>query len=214
MIRSGWGSALPRRLVLVAAAALIPVLAGCEAGNNAPTLQFHPPTDAAAAVVGQLSIKNVFVLGAPIGFSLRKGQSASLFLALVNDGAPDTLTSITAPGTAASVTLPPGGILVRYQHPVLLTGPKPAVFLTGLTRSVTGGSNIKLVLTFRNAGPITLVVPVMARAAHYVTYGTPPSPTPRASTTRRHAGGAVSPSPSPTVSGLSPSPTPTTSPSR
>jgi copper(I)-binding protein len=201
VIRSGWGSALPRRLVLVAAAAVIPVLAGCEAGSNAPTLQFHYPTDAAGTVVGQLSIRNVFVLGAPLGSSLQKGQSASLFLALVNDGAPDTLTSVSAPGTAASVTLPAGGITVRDQHPVFLTGPKPAVFLAGLTRIVTGGSNITLVLTFRNAGPVTLVVPVMARAAHYVTYGTPPSPAPSASPTKHHVlvvtpKAAVSPSPS------------------
>ncbi len=178
MIRSGWGSALPRRLVLVAVAALIPALAGCEAGNNAPTLEFHAPTDGATASVGQLSINNVFVVGAPLGFSLHRGQSASLFLALVSDGAPDTLTSITAPGTAASVPLPAGGITVRNMHPVLLAGPKPVVFLADLTRSVAGGTDIKLVLTFRNAGPVTLLVPVMARAQHYVTYGTPPSSTP------------------------------------
>ncbi len=192
MIRSGWGSALPRRLALAAVAALIPVLAGCEAGNNAPTLQFHYPTDAAGTAVGQLSIRNVFVLGAPLGFSLHKGQSASLFLALVSDGRADTLTSITAPGTATSVALPAGGIPVRYQHPVLLTGPKPTVFLTNLIRSLRGGTDIKLVLNFRNAGPVTLVVPVMARASHYVTYGTPPSPTPTVGSS------TVGPSPTPT----------------
>jgi copper(I)-binding protein len=202
VIRSGWGSALPRRLVL-AAAALIPVLAGCEAGNNAPTLEFHAPTDGATASVGQLGISNVFVVGAPLGFSLRKGQSASLFLALVNDGAPDTLTSITAPGTAASVALPAGGITVRNMHPVLLTGPKPTVFLADLTRSLTGGADIKLVLTFRNAGPVTLLVPVMARAAHYVTYGTPSSST----LTPPPAGVTMPPSPTATP-GLSTTPTP------
>jgi hypothetical protein len=205
VIRSGWGSALPRRLLLVGVAALIPALAGCEAGNNAPTLKFHYPTDAAGTVVGQLSIRNVFVLGAPLGFSLHKGQSASLFLAVVSDGAPDTLTSIDAPGTATSVTLPAGGITVRDQHPVLLTGPRPAAFLTNLTRSVPGGTDVKIVLNFRNAGPVTLVVPVMARAAHYVTYGTPPSPTPSVSPTKHHGrfaspGITLPPSPSPSAS--------------
>lgn len=209
-MRSGWGCALPRRLVLVAAAALLPVLAGCEAGNNAPTLEFHAPTDGATASVGLLGISNVFVVGAPLGFSLHKGQSASLFLALVNDGAPDTLTSITAPGTAASVPLPAGGITVRNMHPVLLTGPKPTVFLADLTRSLSGGTDIKLVLTFRNAGPVTLFVPVMARAAHYVTYGTPASPTasptPSATPTRHHR---ATPTPSGTATpGLSTTPTP------
>ena len=205
MIRSGWGTTVLRRLVLLAVAALIPVLAGCEAGNNAPTLQFHPPTDAAGTNVGLLSIQNVFVVGAPLGFSLHTGQSASLFLALVNNGPEDTLTSIKAPGIAASVTLPAGGIPVRRLHPVLLTGPKPAVFLSNLTRSLPSGTSIKLVLNFRTAGPVTLVVPVMARAAHYVTYGTPPSPTPSATkTSKRHRvnpfAPVVNPSPSPTAS--------------
>ena len=34
-----------RRPLLASAAALLPVLAGCEAGNQAPTLEFHVPTD-------------------------------------------------------------------------------------------------------------------------------------------------------------------------
>jgi hypothetical protein len=171
--RSGWRGTLSRRLVLGAAAALIPVLAGCEAGNNAPTLQFHYPTDAAGTVVGDISIRNVFVLGAPLGSSLHTGQSASLFLAIVNDGAPDRLQSISAPGTATSVSLPSGGVPVIDGHPVFLSGPKPQLVLTDLTRTVNSGSTIKLQLTFQKAGLVTLVVPVMARATHYVTYAPP-----------------------------------------
>jgi copper(I)-binding protein len=173
VIRSGWRGTLSRRLVLGAAAVLIPVLAGCEAGNNAPTLQFHYPTDAAGTVVGDISIRNVFVLGAPLGSSLHTGQSASLFLAIVNDGTPDRLQAISAPGTATSVTLPSGGVPVVDGHPVFLSGPKPQLVLTDLTRTVTSGSTIKLQLTFQKAGLVTLVVPVMARATHYVTYAPP-----------------------------------------
>ncbi len=175
MIRSGWRTALPRRLVLGAAAVLLPVLAGCEAGNNAPTLQFHYPTDTAGTVVGDLSIRNVFVLGAPLGSNLHKGQSASLFLAVVTDGAPDKLLAIAAPGTAASVTLPGGGVPITYQHPVFLSGPKPQLVLVDLTRTVTSGSTIKLQLTFQKAGVVTLLVPVMPRAERYQTYA-PPQP--------------------------------------
>jgi hypothetical protein len=183
VIRSGWGNALPRRLVLVAAALLIPVVAGCEAGNNAPTLQFHYPTDTAGfppdtagSTAGNLAIRNVFILGAPIGQELRKGQSASLFLAMVNSGPPDKLISITALGNATAVVLPAGGVPVLDGHPVFLSGPKPQVFLVGLTRNITSGSSIRLNLTFQHAGTITLLVPVMPRAAHYATYA-PPQPT-------------------------------------
>ena len=207
MIGCGWRSALPRRLVLVAAAALIPVLAGCEAGNNAPTLQFHPPTDTAAATVGDLAIRNVFVLGAPLGRNISKGQSASLFLALASNGAPDKLLSISAPGTAASVTLP-GSIPVVAGHPVLLSGPRPQVILTDLTRALPNGTTVRLVLTFQKAGPIIMVVPVMARATHYVTYAPPqpivslsPSPSATAAKHRKsHPSPSATPSPLPSAS--------------
>jgi copper(I)-binding protein len=210
LIGTGWGSALPRRLVLVAVAALIPVLAGCEAGNDAPTLEFHAPTETAGTAVGDLAIRNVFVLGAPLGRELAKGQSASLFLAMVNTGAPDQLISITAPGTAASVKLP-GTVPVTFGHPVFLSGPKPQVVLTDLTQPLASGTTIRLVLTFQKAGPVTLIVPVMARATHYATYA-PPQPAPSATlalTTAKHRKAHASASPTATAS-TSPSPSPST----
>jgi len=181
VIRSGWRSALSRGLVLGAAAVLIPVLAGCEAGNEAPTVEFHYPTDAAGTVVGNISIRNVFVLGAPLGSQLHTGQAASLFLAIVNNGSPDRLLSITAPGSATSVSLPSGGVPVIFQHPVFLSGPKPQLVLTGLTRDIANGTTVKLQLTFQKAGVVTLEVPVVPRAAHYATYA-PPQPTTAVST--------------------------------
>jgi copper(I)-binding protein len=212
VIRSGWKNALPRRLVvpgrlaLVAAAALIPLLAGCEAGNNAPTLDFHYPTDAAGTQIGKLSIRNVFIVGAPLGSSLAPGQSASLFLALVNLGKPDRLLSISAPGSASAVVLPGGSIAVNTRQPVYLSGPRPKAYLVGLTRTLTSGSDIKLVLHFRKAGPVTLMVPIFAKAAHYVTYSPPPSPTP-STTGGKHHRAKHSP-----ASGTSPTPTPSPTP--
>jgi copper(I)-binding protein len=213
VIRSGWRSRLPRRLVLVAAAALIPVLAGCEAGTNAPTINFHYPTDAAGTVTGDISIRNVFVLGPGLGTNLRAGQSASLFMALVNTGAPDRLLSISAPGTATSVSIPSGGVPVLTNDPVLLNGPKPVLVLVHLTRTVLSGSSLKLVLTFRNAGTITLQVPVFPRALHYQTLSPPPAPTPSATVTAtgkkgKHHKANASASPTPSAS-VTPTPTPT-----
>jgi len=209
VFRSGLRSALPRRLVLVAVALLIPILAGCEADNDAPSLQFHYPTDTAgyppdsagSSAMGNLSIRNVFVLGAPIGRNLVKGQSASLFLALINGGAPDKLVSISAPGSATAVTLPAGGVPVVYGHPVFLSGPKPQLVLVGLTRTLRSGSSLRLNLTFQKAGTISLVVPVMPRAVQYETYA-PPQPTatttvsPTATSTPKSHGSHPSPTPS------------------
>ncbi|HEY2505305.1 MAG TPA: hypothetical protein VGI58_02225 [Streptosporangiaceae bacterium] len=199
MIRSGWSSTLPRRLVLVAAAALIPVLAGCEAGNNAPTQNFHPPTDSAGTAVGDLNIRNVFVLGAPLGKHLQAGSSASLFLSLINTGKPDRLVSISAPGTASAVTLPAGGINLRAGQPVFLSGPQPEAFLTDLSHPLTSGTNIKLVLHFLKAGPVNLEVPVMPHVLQYGTLSPPPAVA-TATPAAPHGHRRVTPSPSPSPS--------------
>jgi copper(I)-binding protein len=207
--RSRWAGALSHRLVLVAAVALIPVVAGCEAGNNAPTLNFHYPTDAAGTAVGDLSIRNVFVLGGPIGHDLAKGDSASVFLALINTGAPDKLIKISAPGTAASVTLPAGGIAVVTGHPVYYAGPMPRVVLDDLTRPLLSGSDIKLVLTFEKAGPVKLQVPVLPRANQYATLE-PPLPAAVTPAAAAHASAQTTPTPSASAV-ASPTPSPAAS---
>jgi hypothetical protein len=191
-----------RRLLLISAVALIPVLAGCEAGTQAPTLEFHVPTDSATANADNdnLAIRNVFVLGAPLGASLQPGDTASVFFSLVSIAGSDRLLSITAPGSAASVTLPGGSLLVRANHPVLLNGPQTKAYLVGISRKIRGGSTLTLVLNFQRAGQVSLVVPVMARAAHYLTYGpAPTAATPAASAPATPAASA-SPTPSPSAS--------------
>jgi copper(I)-binding protein len=201
VISSGHGAALLRRLFIFAIAALVPVLAGCEAGNNAPTLEFHPTSDGAGTVHDGIAIRDVFVLGAPLGSRLVKGQSAGLFLALVNNGSADKLLSISAPGSAQSVTLPGGGVSLASQQAVLLTGPAPEVILNDLTKALTGGSAIRVILNFEKAGSVTLEVPVMPRAQYYATFSPAPSPTPSPTATAvkgNHA--SASPSPSPTNS--------------
>jgi copper(I)-binding protein len=169
VIRSRRRPARPRRLLVLAIAALIPALAGCEAGTNAPTQEWHNPTDGVGIVHDNISIRNVFVLGAPLGSALPPGQSAGVYLAMINDGSPDKLLSITAPGTAISLA---------SQQAVLLTGPAPKVILEGLTRQLNGGGSVVLVMNFQNAASVTLNVPVMPQAQYYSTYSTAPTPTP------------------------------------
>jgi hypothetical protein len=207
------GLVVPRRLLAVAAAALLPVMAGCEAGDNAPTLQFHYPTEGAGTVVGNIAIRNVFVVGAPLGQHLGIGQSAGLYLALVNSGPDDRLLGVAAPGTSSSVTLPSPTIPLGAS-PVLLQGPAPQAYLTGLVRPLINGQNITITLTFQNAGTVTLAVPVIAKANFWATYAPAPTPTPTAVTPtstasphgrhgRRHrhpSSPSISPTPSPTGS--------------
>lgn len=175
MIRSR-RSLLPLRgLVVVAAVGLVPAVAGCEAGANAPTQQWHQPTPGASAIVNDtLRINNMFVLGPAPGLTLPRGASAGVFLALANDGAPDRLISMTAPGAAAAVLVPTGGIRVGAQQSLFLTGPAPRVLLRHLTRTLNGGQYIRVNMEFQNAGHVSLLVPVMPRTAAYGTFSPAP----------------------------------------
>ena len=197
----------PRRILIAAAAALIPMIAGCEAGTNAPSLNWHPPTDGTYHAIGDITISNAFVLGAPIGAALQKGQNAGLFLGLVNTGPPDRLVSVSAPGVARSVLLPGNQIPLPTQHAVLLTGPRPTVILEDLLHPIPDpatkwSSVIKITLTFAIAGQVTIKVPVIPRANFYTTLQpapapTTPSPTPSSS---KSAKSSASASPSPSAS--------------
>jgi copper(I)-binding protein len=205
--RSSHGARLPRRIAVALAFAVIPVIAGCETGQNAPTLQWHQPTDGSSAAAGSITISNVFVLGAPLNQSLQPGQSAGLYLGLTNTGSPDRLIKVRAPGTAASVMLPHGSISVPSQHAVLLTGPKPVVVLQNLTRQLSGGSVVTIVLEFQNAGTVHLQVPVVSQDQYFSTFSPAPTASPSASpspsgtsSARHHKKATATPTPSPSPS--------------
>jgi copper(I)-binding protein len=199
---------MPRRLLIVAAAALIPAVAGCEAGDNAPSLEWHYPTVGSGTEVRGISIRNVFVLGAPDSAALPAGQQAGLYFALVNTGNPDALVSVQAPGSASAVTIPHGSIPLPHDKVVVLGGPQPQALLTGLTRPLPGGSVLTIVLNFQNAGSVSLRVPVIPQSGSYATFSPAPTatPTPTASTAVKAAKAAkakmrhhASPSPSPSA---------------
>jgi copper(I)-binding protein len=192
-----------RRACAVAAVAILPVLAGCEAGADAPVLHWHPPTSGASATIkegtGEIAIRNVFVLGAPTGATLPAGSSAGLFVGLVNTGPRDRLIRVSAPGAATSVTMPAGGVLLARDTSALLTGPAPELILTGLTRSLPGGTYIKVLLTFARAGTVSLDVPVIPRSTPFATFSPAPtaSPTPSATGKHKHRGQGATATPSP-----------------
>ena len=154
------------------------------------------------------------MLGASLNSSLAAGQSAGLFLALYNNGSPDRLLSISAPGIATSVRLPGGTVSLAQDKEILLTGPQPKVILTGLTRGLPGGSFIRMVMDFQNAGRVTLSVPVLERTQYYSTFSPAsrpsPSPSPKATRTGKATatpgatsipGPSATPTPSPSGSG-------------
>jgi copper(I)-binding protein len=174
--------AVIRRSLLAGAVALLvlPVLAGCEAGNDAPTLEFHPASSGAHATVNGITISNAFVLAAPSGSSLPAGSNAGLFMGMFNSGGnDDTLTSVSLPyGGATSVSINGGSVTVPAYSSANLTGPTPAVVINGLSAPLSGGQSITVTLNFSNAGPIQLPVPVEPQSYYYSTYLQPPAATP------------------------------------
>jgi copper(I)-binding protein len=184
VIRARSGKTAAGRLLLGAGALalLTGAIAGCEAGQNAPTLQFHPASFGANTVFNGIQITNAFVLGAPTGSTLPSGSSASLFVSLYNGGNnSDTLVSATAAGTAMSISLSGGTVtLPAMAAPVNLTGPQPKVVLENLAQPLRGGTNIPVTFDFQHAGAVTLQVPVEPQSFQWATFSPPASATPGA----------------------------------
>ena len=164
-----------RRLLFGALAVLVPALAGCEAGLNAPTLEYHPAAFGGYATHDGITIDNAFVLGSSTGVAVP--QAGVFFSVVSQDG--DRLVSISAPGTAPLVRISGGAVNLPPQVPANLTGPEPEVVLTGLSSPLTAGSAITMNFDFAKAGTVTMQVPVEPHAYEYATYSPPPAiPTP------------------------------------
>ena len=190
------------RLAVAAAVAGLAIgVSACEAGNNAPTLEFHPQSAGLDVMTHDIKIINAFVLGAATG-PIAAGHSAGVFLAIYNQGrGAERLTGVTAPGVATSVTVPSGGIALPSSQTVHLTGPQPRIVLNGLLRPLQSGGSVRVVLSFSSAGDVTLTLPVLPRTSDYGTFSPAPTPSPSPTGTR-----SATPGTSATPSSGSPSP--------
>jgi len=179
VIRASSGKTAAGRLLLGAGvlALLIPAIAGCEAGQDAPTLEFHPAAAGLQADFNGIKITNAFVLGAPAGSTVPSGASASMFVSLYNSrDNSDALLSATAPATAGNISLSGGTVaLPANSAPVNLTGPEPKVVLENLTKPLRGGTTVPVTFNFQHAGQVTLQVPVEAQSYYWSTYSAPAS---------------------------------------
>ena len=201
MSRSRRGFAPYCRLAVAAAVVgLLPVVAACDAGSNAPTAEFHPQSQGIDTIVHGIDIRDAFVLGAQLGGSLPAGKTAGLFLALINQGTKDKLVSVTAPGTATSVTLPHGGISLIGWRPVYLVGPEPKILLEHLLRPLAAGETVRITLNFLKAGSVRLSVPVLPRSDIYATFSPAPSPSPSHTVTPHVANTLIPATPSSSAS--------------
>jgi hypothetical protein len=177
-IVQGEASAVSRSLRRGAVAALIlataPVLAACSAGDGAATLQVKP--NVAATTIGStLKINGITVVTATDG-----SNEANVVANIANNSrtTPETLTSVTVGGTAATLsgpaTIPPLGSL-------LLSGPQQTSALVA-DLAQTPGQNTTVTFTFSSAGSTSIQALVNAGAGQYAPYAPVlPTPTPLAS---------------------------------
>lgn len=220
MIRASFGKTVARSMLIGGLALLaVPAVAGCEAGNNAPTLEFHEAASGAYDTSTPVHVSDAFVLGGPTGQTVPTGSAASVFFGLFNTGtSADKLVSATADvvtpantdgGPIGNVQLSGGSVALPPGQSTNLTGPKPSVVLQGLKKPLKSGSTVLLTLKFANAGEVRLKAPVQAQADFYSTYSPPaagkPAQSPSASasptgTASPNAGAQASPSPSPSPS--------------
>ena len=169
-----------RCLLFGALAVLGPALAGCEAGLNAPTLEYHPAAFGGYATQGTITIDNAFVLASSTGVAVPR---VGVFFSVTSQYG-DRLVSVRAPGTAPVVRISGGAVNLPPQVPRDLSGPVPAVVLTGLSSPLSAGSTITVNFDFARVGTVTMQVPVEPPAGEYGTFSPPPAlptPTPKAS---------------------------------
>lgn len=172
---SAAGSGLPLRLgaaLLGALLLLTPVLASCGTGQVTQTASQLSAVDGAQGDAGPIAARNVMVAYPDDGRrSYPRGTDAVLVMTIVNTGSSeDELTSASSP-SAESVefgeprTLAPQGTLRAVSAPAGGSGTALArgqlrMVLTNLAEDVQPGRTVRLTLLFRQAGELTLDVPV------------------------------------------------------
>ncbi|MEV0967044.1 copper chaperone PCu(A)C [Microtetraspora glauca] len=171
-----------RRVIAIAALlAAAPALAACGAGFDANTNIPYAPTEAGVHMVGDgadrdyghngVKIAQAFILGPDSGGQIAAGGSAPLYLSLVNTNtAADALTAIVPDSGQADSVRIPGAFQLSPNTLAKSTG----TTVEGLKQTLLGGESVKLTLRFKNAGDVTMSVPVIPRSREFATL--PPAP--------------------------------------
>ena len=86
-----------------------------------------------------------------------------------------------------------GSVALPAYTAVNLTGPSPSVVLNSLSKPLTAGGYISVILDFEHAGSVKLQVPVEPQSYYWSTYSPPANPS---ATSVSTATATASPSPS------------------
>ncbi|MGY2064649.1 copper chaperone PCu(A)C [Blastococcus sp. SYSU DS0619] len=147
-------------------------LSACSAGQVTQTATQERDKVGAMAEVGDITLRAAN-LAYPDGGAYEAGDDATLELAIVNGANEgDTLTGITGEGFGEAVITPAGEStgtgtsgsdeLEIPARSATFVGADdgPEITLTDLDEALTTGQRLELVLTFENAGEVTISTPV------------------------------------------------------
>ncbi|TDT24005.1 hypothetical protein EV562_11929 [Streptomyces sp. BK208] len=171
-----------RRGALAAAAIAFSIasLAACGAGHNAQTLEIKP--DHAATSVGDIEVQNAVVITQP---DLESTGPAVVAVTLFNNGTtPQTLDSVTVPGTGKSAELKPakgekGDLTVPAGGRLILGGKdNAAAVLPSSREALQDGNAQKITFTFSKTGDVSLRALVVPAESYFTDWG--PSDVPAA----------------------------------
>ncbi|QIP85840.1 DUF461 domain-containing protein [Streptomyces sp. Tu 2975] len=196
-----------RRGALAGAAIVFSIasLSACGAGNDAQTLGVRP--DNAATAVDNLKLQNVNVITQPKPDV--KGP-AVVALTIFNDGVkPQTLESITLPGSDAKVKLTPAkgskAVTVPAQGRLIIGGKDNAsAVIENGNQEMNDGSNREVVFRFSETGDITLRALVVPATNYFKDFGPTEVPKPKPSPAAPTTSPSGSPSGAPTGTPASP----------
>ncbi|MFB8081707.1 DUF461 domain-containing protein [Streptomyces sp. NPDC056013] len=163
-----------RRGTLAATAIVLSVasLSACGAGNDAQTLGIKP--DNAAVTVDDVKIQNALVITQPL--DVAKGPAVVSATVFNNGGLPQTIQSITLPGTNAAVALKPatgaGPVVVPANGSVVIGGEgnASAVIENG-SEATRDGDAQKVVFKLSRTGDVGLDAFVVPAASYFKDFG-------------------------------------------
>ncbi|WP_105974769.1 DUF461 domain-containing protein [Streptomyces geranii] len=162
-----------RRGALAASALAFSVatLAGCAAGNNAQTLEVKP--DNAATTVGDIKLQNVVVITQP---EMESTGPAVIAATVFNTGIkPQTLESITVPGTGKTAELTPAkgkDLTIPAGGSLIIGGADNAsAVLPSSREAVKDGNAQKVTFTFSSTGDVSLRAFVVPAESFFASWG-------------------------------------------
>jgi copper(I)-binding protein len=147
-----------------AGAAGVLALAGCDAGNDAETVQETPDVAGVDGTVGRVSLDDVFLDAED---TIAAGAAVPLRGVLTNDAEEaDRLVGVTTPAAQsvqlldASGQVSPDGIELPAAGQVEAVTDTVRMQLEGVTAPIAPTDTVRVTFTFETAGEVALDVPV------------------------------------------------------